>query len=312
MSILGALVGDAAGATLEFYRNGDITESVARNAMHMPGGGVHLVGKGQVTDDGELTITLYKALRAGGSIYNLAMAYAQWYDSLPFDIGNTCASAFLACKAYVHGQIPNHGTDKLLDIIHKNNSASESNGALMRASAIPAYVYETEGTLHRALELARLDAMLSHPNPICVEINVLYVHAAYLLLHKQYDTSMTYRYISLINDIEVRHKILQWFTDSSDLDSLDTRHNIGHIKHAFILCMYFLRHRNLNYEQAILTTVMKGGDTDTNAAIVGGLVGIYSHIPQYMSTPVLQYDCTKEGNKRPVAYSVGRVLRSLL
>ena len=48
----GGLVGDAAGAVLEFC-DGTITEADAKRAMTMPGGGVLQVGSGQVTDDGE-------------------------------------------------------------------------------------------------------------------------------------------------------------------------------------------------------------------------------------------------------------------
>lgn len=62
-SILGACVGDAAGATLEFY-HGPISEEVALKSMRMPGGGSLGVGPGQITDDGELTITLWQALKS--------------------------------------------------------------------------------------------------------------------------------------------------------------------------------------------------------------------------------------------------------
>jgi ADP-ribosylglycohydrolase len=79
--------------------------------MHMPGGGRHIVGKGQITDDGELTLTLYRALcdTNGRSLQDIAETlvhyYSQWYDSAPFDIGNTCETAFLLCRAYVQQQI---------------------------------------------------------------------------------------------------------------------------------------------------------------------------------------------------------------
>ncbi len=53
--LLGALVGDALGAVLEFQRL--IGEKEVQNACTMPGGGVHKVGPGQITDDGELTLS---------------------------------------------------------------------------------------------------------------------------------------------------------------------------------------------------------------------------------------------------------------
>ena len=95
-SILGALVGDAAGATLEFYRN-PITEETALRAMKMPGGGHFRVGSGQITDDGELTLTLYQSLKSSStppSLLSIAKGYSDWYYSCPFDIGRTCSFAF--------------------------------------------------------------------------------------------------------------------------------------------------------------------------------------------------------------------------
>ncbi len=58
--IMGALVGDAAGDPLEFKKR--ITDQDIENALHMNGGGSLNVGKGQVTDDGELTLALAQAL----------------------------------------------------------------------------------------------------------------------------------------------------------------------------------------------------------------------------------------------------------
>ena len=51
----------------------------------------------------------------------------------------------------------------------------------------------------------------------------------------------------------------------------------------------------------------EGGDTDTNAAIVGAMMGALwgaSHIPAYMSGPVLAFDPVgcPVGNRRPAVY----------
>ena len=46
--LVGGMVGDAAGATLEFKRN--INEKDVERALTMPGGGHLNVGPGQITD----------------------------------------------------------------------------------------------------------------------------------------------------------------------------------------------------------------------------------------------------------------------
>lgn len=56
-----------------------------------------------------------------------------------------------------------------------------------------------------------------------------------------------------------------------------------------------------SYADAIAETLLGGGDTDTNACIVGGLVGALhgaAAIPAQMSGPVLHSD-TKKGKPRP-------------
>lgn len=63
------------------------------------------------------------------------------------------------------------------------------------------------------------------------------------------------------------------------------------------------RHLRLqsSYEEAISDILLKGGDTDTNAAIVGGLIGALhgaSAIPEYMKAPVLARDTDSPGIPR--------------
>jgi ADP-ribosylglycohydrolase len=54
---------------------------------------------------------------------------------------------------------------------------------------------------------------------------------------------------------------------------------MGYLKHAFILAFMFLLRTDLAdeelYDEAMWQTAALGGDTDTNCAIVGGLIGAY-------------------------------------
>ena len=67
---------------------------------------------------------------------------------------------------------------------------------------------------------------------------------------------------------------------------------IGSVIIAFSLAFYFLKN-NHTYEDAIFDTLMTGGDTDTNAAIVGGLVGArwgVDGIPSEWITKGIRFD----------------------
>ena len=88
-AVVGAFVGDASGAPLEFKPQ-PTPEQVAE-ALTMPGGGVWNVGPGQVTDDSEMALCLLRGLEQGAppSLPEeaIARAYSDWYNTGPFDIG---------------------------------------------------------------------------------------------------------------------------------------------------------------------------------------------------------------------------------
>jgi ADP-ribosyl-[dinitrogen reductase] hydrolase len=326
-SIIGSLVGDAAGVTLEFYKGGAIDEAIAEKAMRMPGGGTLNVAPGQISDDGELTMALYNALKksmSGGvdlveyPIEAVATAYSEWHSSLPFDCGMTCGRAFGFFKC----------AESMQHNAAKYSILSEANGALMRCTPIPALFYKL--SYAKIAEYAVLDASLSHPSEICKNCNALYcVAIAYLI--KNYSMGRAERARGAIDLIDswntwspytIHPKVQSWLEDSKkDKYDGDCRVNIGHVKHAFILAMHFLR-KCASYEDAIKQTLMMGGDTDTNACIVGGMMGAlhgYGFIPDYMKGPVLKFDPVtwnvKEsllGYNRPGIYRPFNVVRDRL
>lgn len=64
--------------------------------MTLPGGGLHKIGPGEITDDGELSISLARGLVEGKGKLNLnciANCFGEWFESKPFDIGNTLRAA---------------------------------------------------------------------------------------------------------------------------------------------------------------------------------------------------------------------------
>lgn len=88
-AMLGALIADAAGATLEFKEI--VSPPLLETALAMRGGGVWKTAPGQVTDDGELSLSLATALVEGKSEFDadqVAYQYSKWVESRPFDIGN--------------------------------------------------------------------------------------------------------------------------------------------------------------------------------------------------------------------------------
>ncbi|KAI5081449.1 hypothetical protein GOP47_0004632, partial [Adiantum capillus-veneris] len=301
-ALLGVFVRDDAGATLEFL-DAPITHSMTSYALHMPGGGIHAVGPGQVTDDSELTIAIARALKGhdpshGFPADSAAKQYRAWYASVPFDVGTTCAMAF-------RGE---GGADFMRAAAHQRNLRSESNGALMRVVPLAMWMATQPVTL--MAEAAKQDALLSHPSIVCQEANTAYAIAvAHLLTHPgDADGALVAAASSHLTSTSVK----RWLLEDSALDShqlaslLDCTDMEGHFRHGFTLAFHFLRHRTL-FEDAMMQTLQMGGDTDTNAAIVGGLLGAFhgaKAIPSFMKDPVLHYDCSaKVGRVRPPLFS---------
>lgn len=285
-ALLGAFVGDAAGATLEFC-NKEITREIAVNATKMPGGGVFKLKPGQITDDSELAISLGMAILENKDPNNLldevASKYVDWYETHPFDIGNTCARAFSIGKNY---RDKNQGKIKGLAEAMKSgaSSTSEANGALMRSTPIAALLPETLNAESFAME----DAALSHPHKVCQQCNAIYTVTIKLLIDGKGDHEAAYN-AAIEYAKEIKAEVpLKWLREN--LQDIDCKSSIGHVRHGFVLAFYFLRNK-ISYEESIIQTLMKGGDTDTNACIVGGMMGALfgaKAIPDHMKEPVLK------------------------
>ena len=301
-AIWGALVGDACGATLEFYDD-DISEEIARRAMTMPGGGSLRVGCGQITDDGELTLALWSVLRERGPAQGfpleaVAKAYAAWYASFPFDIGRTCSLAFDLLHEWVEDDTKE--LTYVLRSIDEMSRRSEANGALMRVTPIatwwashPLRMYGevcVEQTAQFAAASAEEDASLSHPGRVTRDANAVYTYAMTLLL-------LGCSPVETVDRVEIMARkrcaeVQRWVEESKkEWGVSDAQVLIGHVRHAFVAALWFLRRPEIGYEEAIHRTLMRGGDTDTNAAIVGGLVACYQDVPEAMKGGVVGFDC---------------------
>lgn len=312
-ALVGAAVGDAAGATLEFFRGGNITDNIAQNAMTMPGGGLLRVAPGQITDDTELALAMTSALMpvsplSGFPADDVASAYIQWYQSRPFDIGGTCSKAFGSYRDFK----PTSGisiSEHMTTTSIKFSSNSEANGALMRAT--PISIWACSMPLETVAEFAKQDARLSHPNKICQDCNAIYCMAQVYLINHPGDAEGALQIIEeYVVKGHVEQRVHDWVLIDSKLPftqfGRDVSSNIGWVKHAFILAIYFLRNKT-EFATAIKKTLTLGGDTDTNACIVGGIMGALwgePRIPLSMKLPVLEFDCTKVNIKDDIGFAM--------
>ena len=250
--LLGQLAGDALGSLVEFWETEEICEAYPRGVRELADGGTWDTIAGQPTDDSEMALSLARTIVDHGR-YDRAAAwtgYVTWLKSEPFDCGNTVYSALAG----------------------RPNPNSQANGALMRISPLGIFGTYTEPA--EAAEWARQDAALTHPHPVCIEANALFTRAIAHAIRTGCDGGTLYR------------EIVQWAEnmniDETLLDavvgaSIAPPDNYGPPTAGWVLVA--LRNalwqllNGVNLEEALVDTVMRGGDADTNAAICGALLG---------------------------------------
>jgi ADP-ribosylglycohydrolase len=310
-AIFGALVADAAGATLEFLRRNP-TQTEVDEALQMVGGGVLRTAPGQITDDGELTLASLHALTGQQTflIDRVASAYVAWATSDPFDIGNTTANALLHTSTKAMKGLGNI----VLSAARTSNMQSKANGALMRATALA--VWSTRVSLTEAIDAAKLDCQLTHPNLSCQYANAAYIVAIRHLVMQPGDRAGALQAAAQTLEDEAASEVKGWL-EHALADGDEPCHPLaGFVKIAFTLAFKHLA-KGSTYQTAITVTLLGGGDTDTNACIVGGLVGALhgvSSIPNVMTQALLTCD-TQVGRPRPEVYStreLGRLVADLI
>jgi ADP-ribosylglycohydrolase len=295
--LLGALIGDATGAKLEFIGHRPTDQEVT-DTMTMPGGGVWRVAPGQITDDGELALALARALVGASSFpaLQVACSYVSWMNSSPFDAGITTRKAL----EDVSPEDP-----ELLKIVLENasrrNMASKANGSVMRAS--PLGIWSTRLSVEQTVDAARLDSRLTHPNLACQWAEAAYVVAIrHLILNPgqgQEAFASALDVVNLANEPEAL-EVLSWLEDAR-LGRLPPCHPLaGFVKIAFTHAFVYLNEAT-PFDVALQEVMRGGGDTDTNACIVGGLLGALhgmSGLPKQMVDTLLNCD-TQLGQPRP-------------
>lgn len=307
-ALLGALIGDAVGATLEFL--GRIpTSSDIDHALTLPGGGALSVAPGQITDDGELALALARAL-IGSQEYpveHVANHYLRWISSAPFDVGNATRMA-MDCNR--QGQKPVHLQMRANALAH--NRDSKANGALMRSS--PLGIWSVRLSERETVEAALSDAGLIHPNLTCQWANAAYVSALRYLMLFPGDANGAYQAAlrALAEDqsasagsIEVR----AWLEDAQAGRLPPCHPMAGFVRIGFTHAFFHLLEQS-SFENALRSTLAGGGDTDTNACIVGALVGALhglGGIPTSLIEGVLHCD-TRLGHARPDWLQAGDAL----
>ncbi len=249
--LLGQLAGDALGSLVEFQTPAEILRQYPDGVRDLADGGTWNTIAGQPTDDSEMALALARVLTRSGryEAEKAREAYVDWLDSGPFDCGLTVESGLRG----------------------RPNPDSQANGAMMRIS--PLGIFGAQHSLPEVSRWASEDAELTHPHPCCLQANSLFAMAiAHAVRAPCTPADLHQRIAGWASDMNADAALVGVITSSATAPPSDFVRQQGWVLIAFRNALWQLLHTP-SLEEAVVDTVMRGGDTDTNAAICGALLG---------------------------------------
>jgi ADP-ribosylglycohydrolase/fructose-1,6-bisphosphatase/inositol monophosphatase family enzyme len=243
-AMLGQVIGDSLGSRVEQKPAAEIEQLYPGGLRDLGDGGPYHTIAGQPTDDSEMALTLARSIVREKKYHaeKVLDAYRAWLTSRPVDVGVTTERGLLGLVT----------------------TESESNGSLMRCSPLGVWA---AGDPALAARTARDDSALTHANPVCLEACAAYCAAIAAGVgganrEEMFEAAAAHAKGPAHEAVKRAAKGIapsDFFTHQGWV--------LVALQNAF-WCLH-----TLEFEEALVTTAGRGGDTDTNAAIAGALLG---------------------------------------
>ena len=264
-ALFGVAIGDALGGTTEFMSKEEIIVTYGK-VTEIIGGGVWGLKPGETTDDTAMTLAVVKGIMVNSNnpIEEIGKQFLHWEHTNPPDIGITIRTTFenyednwfLAAEK-THQQL---------------GGLSAGNGTLMRCLPIAlAYL-----DIQKIEELSELQSKMTHFDHLASEACIIYNRIAKRLLENENLHSAIYSEIK-----NTRYE--------SNYDEVPKCPPDGYVVHTMKWVLYWLLNSD-SFEDVVVGATNMGGDSDTIAAIAGGLKGIdvgYKKLPLKYTNNIL-------------------------
>jgi ADP-ribosyl-[dinitrogen reductase] hydrolase len=249
--LLGQVAGDNLGALVEFQSAARIASAYPEGPRELRDGGCWNILAGQPTDDSELALALARSIVASGGFDRAAAlrSYQAWLSSAPFDVGGTVGDALRG----------------------RPRPDSQANGALMRASPLGVLAYAK--TAAEAAEIARQDAGITHVNPVCGDASAAFVVAIAHAVREGDGPEAAWEAARHWAEDAAASPLVREALDLARVSApVCDEASRGWVRIALQNAFFELLHAK-SLEEGVVATVRRGGDTDTNAAVAGALLG---------------------------------------
>jgi ADP-ribosylglycohydrolase/O-acetyl-ADP-ribose deacetylase (regulator of RNase III) len=280
--LFGVAVGDALGVPVEFktrdyLRNNPVQDMMGFMCWHQP--------PGTFSDDSSLTFCTAESLCKGFDIEEMAITFVKWMQQgywgahhKVFDIGGTTRYSL---ARVVQGESARFSGN----FFEEDNG----NGSLMRILPLVFYLHK-EKDIEVVYKKVKEVSSITHAHFRSVFACFIYVVYCLEILNDSMKEVAYEKMQIIISDflkdkkfnpaeIQLFDRILK--NNIADYPENEI-HSSGYVLHSLEASLWCFLNWN-TYEGIVLKAVNLGGDTDTTAAITGGLAGIYcglDSIPQ--------------------------------
>ncbi|MEM6272743.1 MAG: ADP-ribosylglycohydrolase family protein [Bacteroidota bacterium] len=282
-ALLGGAIGDALGVPVEFRSRAELKHNPVTT---MRGYGTYHQPPGTWSDDSSLTFCLAESLAQGFSLPDLTRRFINWRDHAYwtphgklFDIGITTAKAITRLTR----MMKESRTTDFPQLTAETDEYTNGNGSLMRI--LPLYFY------------------LKAPSDLSIEAQFRTIHEVSALTHGHIRAALACLHYLLLADeiVAGRDKVAAFQTAVTRIQAFFTTANIapsereqfrkllspdfsltpeqdirssGYVVHSLEAAIWCFLNAE-TYPDTVLKAVNLGSDTDTTAAIAGGLAGLY-------------------------------------
>ena len=279
--LFGIAIGDALGVPVEFESRETLRQ---HPVISMLGYGTHNQPAGTFSDDSSLAFYLAEALVGEFNLKAIADNFVAWlyhgYWSAHgnvFDVGITTRQAISRIKK---GTRP--------DFAGGFNEADNGNGSLMRI--LPLLIYIKDKPIRERYEITKQVSSLTHGHIRSVIACFYCLEFARLLVEGK-DKFEIYRELQItisthLNSLCINHIEIDLFARllKAEIYTLPEKdiNSSGYVLHTLEASIWCLLTTD-NYNDATLKAVNLGMDTDTTAAVTGGLAGLlygFEQIPK--------------------------------
>ncbi|MBV8389060.1 MAG: ADP-ribosylglycohydrolase family protein [Mucilaginibacter sp.] len=274
--LLGVSIGDAVGVPVEFKSREAIKNKPIKD---MIGFGTYNLPPGTFSDDSSLTFCLAEALISGYNLNNIGDNFIKWLcdkywtaTNVVFDVGITTQNAI---ERLIKGFDPT--------VSGEFDEESNGNGSLMRI--LPLLLHIQNKPIAERYRVTRQVSSITHGHVRSSIACFYYLEFARGLLqgidkfkiYKQLQTTVSNFLDGLSINPDEKYIFKRLLIDRIELIPIEKINSSGYVVstlEASIWCLLTTE----NYQEAVLKAVNLGSDTDTTAAVTGGLAGLlYGH-----------------------------------